>query len=65
MELDDLSSKRPDDLLVQLGRQDLDPLSAEELELRIKVLEAEITRTARRMEAAAKHRSTADALFKR
>ena len=65
MELDDLSSQRPNDPLVQLARQDLDPLSVEELTLRIAGLEAEIARSRKRMEVSVNHRSTADALFKR
>jgi len=65
MELDDLSSMRPDDPLVQLGLQDLDPLSVEELRRRIAVLEAEIARANKHLEASVNHRATADALFKR
>jgi uncharacterized small protein (DUF1192 family) len=65
MELDDLSSKQPDDLLAQLARQDLDPLSVDELNARITVLEKEIRRARTKMEAAINHRASADALFKR
>ncbi len=65
MEPDDLPSKRPDDLLAQLRRQDLDPLSVEELEERIAALEAEIARTRIRMDRAVNHRASADALFKK
>ncbi len=65
MELDDLSSQRPDDPLAQLARQDLDPLSVIELERRIACLEAEIERTKGKLEAAINHRASADALFRR
>lgn len=65
MDLDELFAKTPDDPLAQLGRQDLDPFSVEELGLRIAALEAEISRTKARMEAAVNHRASADAIFKR
>ena len=62
---DDLFPSRPDDPLVLLGRQDLDPLSQDELAARIEALKAEIARTENHMTAAARHRAQADALFKR
>ena len=62
---DEFFSSRPDDPLVLLARQDLDPLSQDELEERIAALDAEIGRVRAHMEAASKHRSAADALFKR
>ena len=62
---DDLFSSRPDDPLVQLARQDLDPLSQHELDARIEALSVEIERVRKHMEAASRHRSAADALFKR
>ena len=65
MEPDDLPPKRSDDLLAQLGRQDLDPLSVEELQRRIAALEAEIARSRAKAEAAVNHRASADALFRR
>jgi uncharacterized small protein (DUF1192 family) len=64
MELDDAPS-RPNDALGQLVRQDLDPLSIAELEARIAVLEGEIARTRLKIGSAARHRASADALFKR
>ncbi|MDB5683405.1 MAG: hypothetical protein JWM75_1103 [Sphingomonas bacterium] len=64
MDPDDLSS-RPDDPLTMLRRQDLDPLSVEELQRRIAALDAEIVRSRGKMEAAVNHRASADALFKR
>ncbi|AHE51802.1 DUF1192 domain-containing protein [Sphingomonas sanxanigenens] len=65
MDLDDLAARRPDDPLVVLVRQDLDPLSVDELRLRIAALEAEIARTRRKIEGAISHRSSAEALFRR
>jgi uncharacterized small protein (DUF1192 family) len=65
MDLDEVFSKRPDDPMSQLRRQDLDPLSLEELNLRIAALEAEISRTRQKIEASTHHRATADSLFKR
>ena len=65
MELDELSSMQPNDPLAQLARQDLDRLSADELQRRIGVLEQEIARTRARMAAAANHRANADELFRR
>ncbi len=44
MDLDELFPSKPDDPLLLLGRQDLDPLSLEELDERIAALKAEIAR---------------------
>ena len=65
MDPDDLFPSKPDDPLVALGRQDLDPLSIEELKERIEVLRAEIARVEAHMDAATRHRSAAEQLFKR
>lgn len=65
MDLDDILPKRPDDPLVQLVRQDLDPLSNDELQARIQILEAEIARCRTRMDKAVNHRATAEGLFRR
>ncbi|AJP72971.1 DUF1192 domain-containing protein [Sphingomonas hengshuiensis] len=65
MDLDENLPRRKDDLAAQLGRQDLDPFSVEELQERIVLLEAEIERTRTRMHRAVNHRASADALFKR
>ncbi len=65
MDLDELFPNKPDDPLVLLGRQDLDPLSVEELHARIALLEAEIARVKARLEFAVNFRSTADELFKK
>jgi uncharacterized small protein (DUF1192 family) len=66
MDLDDLLPRRkPDDVLTSLARQDLDPLSVDELEARIAALEAEIARTRAKLEGARSFKSAADALFKK
>ncbi|PXA85889.1 DUF1192 domain-containing protein [Nostoc sp. 3335mG] len=56
---------RADDPVAALARQDLDPLSVEELTARVTALEIEIARTRRKIEGAVNHRATADSLFKR
>jgi uncharacterized small protein (DUF1192 family) len=63
MDLDD-ALPRPDDLLAQLARQDLDPFSVAELEARITALEGEIARSRIKMERAVNHRASADQLFR-
>lgn len=65
MDLDDLLPKAPGDPLVLLTKQDLDPMSVEELNARIAVLEQEIVRAKSKIERAVNHRASADALFKR
>lgn len=65
MDLDELFPGKPEDPLTQLTRQDLDPLSIDELHARIALLEQEIARTRAKIEAAVNHRASADALFKR
>lgn len=65
MEADENLPRRKDDLAAQLGRQDLDPLSVDELNERIVLLEAEIARCKSKIKHAVNHRASADALFKR
>lgn len=65
MDADDLTPRRPDDPVAQLARQDLDPLSVDELKARIAALEAEIARVSAKIEGAVNHRASAEALFKR
>ncbi|RHW19427.1 DUF1192 domain-containing protein [Sphingomonas gilva] len=65
MDLDEFSPRKPDDPLALLKKQDLDPLSVEELDARIAALEAEVARVKRHAERAVNHRASADALFKR
>ncbi|WP_375393105.1 DUF1192 domain-containing protein [uncultured Sphingomonas sp.] len=64
MDVDD-ATPRPGDLLAELVRQDLDPLSVAELEARITALEGEIARCRLKMDRAVNHRASADALFRR
>ncbi len=65
MDLDELFPAKPDDPLTQLTREDLDPMSVEELQSRIAILEAEIQRAKARMDAAISFRASADAIFKK
>ncbi len=65
MDLDELFPSKPDDPLTQLTRQDLDPMSVEELQSRIALLEAEIARARARIDAAVSFRASADAIFKK
>ncbi len=65
MDLDELFPSKPDDPLVLLGKQDLDPLSVEELHARVAALEAEIARVRAKIDSAVSFRSSADALFKK
>jgi uncharacterized small protein (DUF1192 family) len=65
MDLDELFPDKPDDPLALLGKQDLDPLSVEELEGRILLLQAEIARVRAKLAASVSFRSTADDLFKK
>lgn len=65
MDLDELFPDKPKDPLTQLTRQDLDPVSVEELHTRIEILEAEIARVRARIENAVNFRASADAIFKK
>jgi uncharacterized small protein (DUF1192 family) len=65
MDLEDLFPSKPDDPLVALGRQDLDPISLEELKERIDTLKAEITRVEAHIQRVQSHRSAAEELFKK
>ena len=65
MDLDDLFPDKPDDPLTLLAKQDLDPLSVEELRARIELLEAEILRVKAKLDASISFRASADELFKR
>ena len=64
MDLEDLFPSKPGDPLVELARQDLDPMSVAELEERIEALKAEIARVEAHMKRVADHRSAAEELFK-
>ena len=65
MDLDDLFPDKPKDPLTEIGRQDLDPLSVDELEARIEALRQEIGRAEAHMQRARTHRSAAEDLFKK
>jgi uncharacterized small protein (DUF1192 family) len=65
MDEDDFFSSRGQSPLAQLAKEDLDPLSVDELQERIELLKAEIARVEQHMANAARHRSAADELFKR
>jgi len=65
MDADENLPRRKDDLAAQLGKQDLDPFSVDELAERIELLEAEIARCKAKIQHAVNHRASADALFKR
>ena len=65
MDEDDFFSSRPQDPLSLLVKQNLGPLSQDELAERIETLRAEIARVERHMADVDKHRSAADELFKR
>jgi uncharacterized small protein (DUF1192 family) len=65
MDLEELFPSKPGDPLVELARQDLDPMSIEELEARIEALKAEIGRVEAHMSQAQTHRSAAEELFKK
>ena len=65
MDMDELFARKPDDPLTLVTRQDLDPLSVEELRERLDILDAEIVRVKQKLEGAVNHRASADALFKR
>jgi uncharacterized small protein (DUF1192 family) len=65
MDLDELFPSKPDDPLVQLARQDLDPLSIDELHARIASLEAEIARVRAKIDVSVNHRASAEELFRK
>ena len=65
MDLDELFPGKPDDPLKLLTKQDLDPMSVEELEARIATLEAEIARARARIDTAVSFRASADAIFRK
>ena len=65
MDIDELFPSKPDDPLVALGSEDLDPLSLDELDARIVALRAEIERVEAHMARVRTHRSAAEELFKK
>jgi uncharacterized small protein (DUF1192 family) len=65
MDLDDLFPSKPGDPLTELAKQDLDPISIEELHARIEALKAEIARVEGHIHRVNAHRSAAEELFKK
>ncbi len=65
MDLDELFPSKPDDPLTLLVKQDLDPISVEELHNRIAILESEIARVRAKIESSVSFRASADQLFKK
>ena len=65
MDIEENLPRRRDDPLANLIKQDIDGLSVAELEVRIVTLRSEITRCEGKIAFASKHRSVADALFKK
>jgi uncharacterized small protein (DUF1192 family) len=65
MDLEELFPSKPGDPLTELTKQDLGPLSIDELQARIATLKEEIARVEAHMESASRHRSAAEELFKR
>ena len=65
MDLDDLFPAKPGDPLTELAKQDLDPLSIEELHARIEALKTEIARVEAHIARVEAHRSAAEELFKK
>ena len=65
MDLEELFPSKPEDPLIALARQDLDPMSIDELQARIESLKAEIARVEAHMQKAQTHRSAAEELFKK
>ena len=65
MDLDELFPDKTKDPLAELKKQDLDPLSVDELEERIEALKEEIARVEAHMNRAQTHRSAAEELFKK
>ena len=65
MDIDELFPSKPGDPLTELAKQDLDPLSIEELDARVEALRAEIARVEAHKQRAQTHRSAAEDLFKK
>jgi uncharacterized small protein (DUF1192 family) len=65
MDEEDFFSSRPQDPLTLLVKQDLGPLSQDELQARIDALRGEIARIEAHMAAVSAHLSAAEQLFKK
>ncbi len=64
MDDDDLPRRR-DDMLAALIKQPLDPLSLDELDDRVAVLQGEIERVKAHKAATTSHKAVAESLFKK
>ena len=65
MDEDDFFSSKPQDPVTLLTKQDLGPMSQDELAARIEALKGEISRVEAHMSAVSAHRSAAEQLFKK
>jgi uncharacterized small protein (DUF1192 family) len=65
MDFDDLFPSKPGDPLTELAKQDLDPMSVDELHARIVALKDEIARVEAHIARAQTHRSAAEELFRK
>ncbi|MEO6359802.1 MAG: DUF1192 domain-containing protein [Sphingomicrobium sp.] len=65
MDIDELFPSKPGDPLTEVARQDLGPLSIDELHARIETLKGEVERVEVHIDTVTKHRSAAEELFKR
>jgi uncharacterized small protein (DUF1192 family) len=65
MDSDENLPLRRDNPLTMMVREDLDPLSVDELKERIAMLKAEIARCEGKIAFATRHRSAADQLFRK
>ncbi|MEP3225997.1 MAG: DUF1192 domain-containing protein [Parasphingorhabdus sp.] len=65
MHEDDDLPRNSNDPLSLLVKQDIDPLSVDELDKRISALKNEISRCEAKKSFAVSHRATADSLFKK
>lgn len=63
--MDDVLPRPKNDVMQSLTRQDLEPLSVLELQGRIQILTAEISRTEAQIASAADVKSGAEALFRK
>jgi len=65
MDIEDLFSAKPEEPLDMLVRQDLDPLSVEELRERIERLEGEIARVKAKLDGSISFRASVEDIFRK
>jgi len=65
MAMDEDLPKRADDPVTILTKQDLDPMSVEELHERIASLEGEINRVRAKIAHSVNHKASAEAIFRK